>query len=49
MGCGTIQLEAPRARDRRPGQRFTGSILPPCLRRSPQIENLLPILDRETP
>lgn len=44
MGCGTIRLEAPRVRDRRPGQRFTSSILPPYLRRSPKIENLLPIL-----
>lgn len=44
LGCGTIQLEAPRIRDKRPGQRFTSSILPPYLRKSPKVENLLPIL-----
>lgn len=44
LGCGTIEVEAPRVRDRRPGHRFTSSILPPYLRKSPKVENLLPIL-----
>jgi putative transposase len=44
LGCGTVQLEAPRVRDKRPGKRFTSAILPPYLRRSPKIESLLPIL-----
>jgi putative transposase len=44
LGCGTIEVEAPRVRDRRPGQRFTSAILPPYLRKSPKVENLLPIL-----
>jgi putative transposase len=44
LGCGTLEVEAPRIRDRRAGQRFTSAILPPYLRRSPKIEQLLPIL-----
>ncbi len=44
LGCGTIRVEAPRVRDRRDGQKFTSSILPPYLRKSAKVENLLPIL-----
>lgn len=44
LGSGTVELSAPRVRDRRPGHRFTSAILPPYLRRSPKVENLLPIL-----
>ena len=44
VGCGTVEVEAPRVRDRRDGNRFTSAILPPYLRRSPSVERLLPIL-----
>jgi len=44
LGCGTVRLEAPRVRDRRPDSRFTSQVLPPYLRKSAKVENLLPIL-----
>lgn len=44
VGCGTLEVAAPRVRDRREGSRFTSAILPPYLRRSPKVEQLLPIL-----
>jgi transposase-like protein len=43
-GLGTIELQAPRVNDRRDGERFTSQILPPYLRRTPTLENLIPIL-----
>jgi putative transposase len=43
-GLGTMQVEAPRVNDRREGERFTSNILPPYLRRTPSLENLIPIL-----
>jgi transposase-like protein len=44
MGSGAVEIAAPRVNDRRPGVKFTSKILPPYLRRSPKVENLLPIL-----
>lgn len=48
MGAGTVTLAAPRVNDRRvvDGQRqkFTSAILPPYLRRSPNVASLLPLL-----
>jgi putative transposase len=44
LGCGTIHVNAPRVRDEREGERFTSEILPPYLRKSAKVENLLPIL-----
>lgn len=44
LGCGTIRVEAPRVRDNREGHHFTSEILPPYLRKSAKVENLLPIL-----
>jgi putative transposase len=44
MGSGTVDIAAPRVNDRRPGMKFTSKILPPYLRRSAKVENLLPIL-----
>lgn len=44
LGCGTVHVEAPRVRDERDGKRFTSEILPPYLRKSAKVENLLPIL-----
>ena len=48
-GIGAVRVQAPRARDRDPDGvggriRFTSSILPPYLRRSRSIEELLPWL-----
>ena len=48
-GTGTMTVEAPRVRDRRiadSGQRcrFTSQILPPYMRRSPKVAEVLPVL-----
>lgn len=44
LGCGTIRVRAPRVRDERNGEQFTSEILPPYMRKSAKVENLLPIL-----
>src|SRR6202171_2204740 len=49
LGAGTVELKTPRVNDRRrdeQGQRrrFTSRILPPYMRRSPKVAELLPIL-----
>jgi len=49
LGCGTIEIRAPRVNDRRRDargerQRFTSRILPPYMRRSPKVSEVLPIL-----
>jgi len=43
-GLGPIGLRQPRVNDRRPGERFTSSILPPFMRRVPSIDALIPCL-----
>lgn len=43
-GLGEIEVEAPRVNDRREGERFISRILPPYLRRTPSLENLIPAL-----
>lgn len=43
-GAGTVEAQAPRVDDRRSGRRFTSSILPPYRRRSPKVEEVLPVL-----
>ena len=48
-GAGTMQVRAPRINDRRVDgsgerQRFTSSILPPYMRRSPKVAEVLPVL-----
>jgi transposase-like protein len=43
-GIGDIEIRPPRVSDRRFGQRFTSSILPPYMRRIPSLEALLPVL-----
>jgi len=43
-GAGAIGVSAPRVNDRREGERFTSRILPPYMRRSPRLEEALPIL-----
>jgi putative transposase len=49
LGAGTMELKAPRVNDRRLDesgrrQRFTSHILPPYMRRSPKVAQVLPIL-----
>lgn len=44
MGCGAVDVQAPRVDDRRDGEKFFSAILPPYLRKSPKVESLLPIL-----
>ena len=44
VGSGSIKLSAPRVNDRRDGEKFSSYILPPYVRKSPKVENLLPIL-----
>src|SRR5271167_668134 len=49
LGEGTMELKAPRVNDRRHDeqgrrQRFTSRILPPYMRRSPKVAEVLPIL-----
>jgi transposase-like protein len=49
LGSGTVQVQAPRVDDRRVDetgqrQRFTSQILPPYMRRSPKVAEVLPIL-----
>ena len=44
IGSGTIEVKAPRVNDRREGHAFTSAILPPYMRRSPNVESLLPVL-----
>ena len=49
IGGGTMRVEAPRVRDRRVDedgnrQRFTSAFLPPYMRRSPKVAEVLPVL-----
>lgn len=48
MGAGTVHLKAPRVNDKRiidgDRQRFTSKILPPYLRRSKNVSEVLPVL-----
>jgi putative transposase len=44
MGAGSIKVRAPRVDDRRPEHRFSSQILPPYMRRSPRLEEAVPVL-----
>ncbi len=48
LGAGTVEISAPRINDRRvvegERQRFTSEILPPYMRRSPKVAEVLPVL-----
>ena len=44
LGAGSIPIRAPRVNDRRSEQRFSSKILPPYMRRSPRLEEALPVL-----
>jgi putative transposase len=43
-GAGELKIQAPRVNDKRPDQQFTSSILPPYMRKSPRLEEAVPIL-----
>jgi transposase-like protein len=43
-GAGSLQVQAPRVHDKRPGQKFTSAILPPYMRKSPRLEEAVPVL-----
>ncbi|MFK7874062.1 MAG: transposase, partial [Oligoflexales bacterium] len=43
-GAGTIDVQAPRINDKREGSKFTSHILPPYLRKSRNVESILPLL-----
>ena len=44
LGSGSVEIVAPRVHDRRPKERFSSKILPPYMRRSPQLSEALPVL-----
>ena len=43
-GAGELQVRALRVHDRRTGHRFSSSILPPYMRKSPRLEEAVPVL-----
>ncbi|MBN21513.1 MAG: IS256 family transposase, partial [Bdellovibrionaceae bacterium] len=43
-GAGQVEVQTPRVNDKRSGEKFTSLILPPYLRKSPNIESLVPVL-----
>jgi putative transposase len=43
-GAGELQIRAPRVHDKRPEHKFSSSILPPYMRKSPRLEEAVPIL-----
>jgi transposase-like protein len=42
--AGRVDVTAPRVDDRRDGHRFSSAILPPYMRRSPKVTEVLPVL-----
>ena len=43
-GAGVLKIAAPRVNDKRGGQKFTSAILPPYMRRTPRLEEAIPVL-----
>jgi len=43
-GAGMVGVQAPRVHDRREGESFTSALLPPYMRKSPKVTEVLPIL-----
>ena len=44
VGSGTFGVRAPRVNDKRAGERFTSRILPPYMRKSPKVAEVIPLL-----
>ena len=42
--AGRLEVRAPRVHDQRPGEQFSSALLPPYMRRSPKVTEVLPIL-----
>jgi putative transposase len=42
--AGRVDVRAPRVDDRREGHQFTSTLLPPYMRRSPKVTEVLPVL-----
>jgi putative transposase len=43
-GAGTLKIQAPRVNDKRAGQKFSSNILPPYMRKTPRLEEAVPVL-----
>jgi putative transposase len=43
-GAGAVEVQAPRVDDRRAGEAFRSQLLPPYMRRSPKVTEVLPLL-----
>ena len=43
-GVGQLKLQQPRIDDKRKGRRFSSNILPPYMRKTPRLEEALPVL-----
>ena len=43
-GAGELKIRAPRVHDKRPGHKFSSAILPPYMRKSPRLEEAVPVL-----
>jgi transposase-like protein len=43
-GAGGLQVQAPRVHDRRSDKKFNSDILPPYMRKSPRLEEVVPVL-----
>jgi putative transposase len=43
-GAGVLKIATPRVNDKRDGQKFTSAILPPYMRRTPRLEEAIPVL-----
>jgi transposase-like protein len=43
-GVGQLKMRPPRVDDKREGKRFTSNILPPYMRKTPRLEEALPVL-----
>ena len=44
VGAGEITVKTPRVHDKRDGHRFSSQILPPYMRKSPRLEEAVPVL-----
>lgn len=42
--AGRVAVQAPRVADRRPGERYSSALLPPYMRSSPKVSEVLPLL-----
>ena len=43
-GAGVLNIQAPRVNDKRKGRKFSSAILPPYMRRTPRLEEAVPVL-----